>query len=114
VASRACARAANQRHRARSPACSAARCPAARLRSPAAHTADWFAEYRDYRAITERLRELAALAPDRVTLRAIGSSLDNRPLWALRIAGGAPGATPMLIRPTCDEGSPPCSRREPR
>jgi len=70
---------------------------AARLRSPAANTADWFAEYRDYNAITEHLRGLAALAPDRVTLQAIGSSLEHRPLWALRIGGGAPGATPMLI-----------------
>jgi carboxypeptidase T len=70
---------------------------AARLRSPAAASAAWFAEYRDYRAITARLEELAALAPERVALQAIGSSLEGRPLWALRIGGGALDATPMLI-----------------
>jgi murein tripeptide amidase MpaA len=70
---------------------------AARLRSPAARTADWFAEYHDYTAITAHLRTLAELAPDRVALQAIGTSLENRPLWALRIGGGAADATPMLI-----------------
>jgi hypothetical protein len=73
---------------------------AARLRSPAAHTADWFGEYRDYNAITAHLRELTELAPDRVSLQAIGNTLENRPLWALRIGGGAPDATPMLINGT--------------
>jgi carboxypeptidase T len=73
---------------------------AQRLRSPAAHTADWFAEYHDYTAITAHLRALAELAPERVTMHAIGSSLDNRPLWALRIGGTAPDATPMLINGT--------------
>src|SRR5262245_7045969 len=41
----------------------------ARLRHPsAARGTDWFAEYRDYRSITEHLRELALSAPDRVTM----------------------------------------------
>src|SRR5262249_20292105 len=66
-----------------------------RLHSPsAARPGDWFAEYRDYRAISEHLRELALLAPDRVTLQGIGSSLDGRTIWAVRIGNGA---TPMLI-----------------
>jgi len=69
---------------------------AARLRSPAARTADWFGEYRDYNAIVARLRALAEEAPDQVQLEAIGNSLDNRPIWALRIGGGA-DATPMLV-----------------
>ncbi len=69
----------------------------ARLRSPAAATADWFGEYRDYNAITAHLRELAALAPERVTLEAVGNSLENRPVWALRIGGSAADATPMMI-----------------
>ena len=73
---------------------------ATRLRSPAAHTADWFAEYRDYNAITAHLRELTEIAPDRVSLHAIGNTLENRPIWALRIGGGAPDATPMLINGT--------------
>jgi carboxypeptidase T len=70
---------------------------AARLRSPAAHTADWFAEYHDYQAITAHLQALVALAPDRVAMQVIGNSLENRPLWALRIGGTAADATPMLI-----------------
>ncbi|MBC7975741.1 MAG: peptidase M14, partial [Myxococcales bacterium] len=64
---------------------------------PAAATADWFGEYRDYHAITTHLRELAALAPDRVALEAVGNSLENRPVWALRIGGSAADATPMMI-----------------
>ena len=74
---------------------------AARLRRPAAaRPADWFAEYRDYDAITAHLRELTELAPGRVSLQAIGGSLEGRPLWALRIGGGAPDAIPMMINGT--------------
>jgi carboxypeptidase T len=77
----------------------AARAEAARLRSATAmQPADWFADYRDYRAISERLRELAVLAPDRVSLQGIGSSLDGRTIWAVRI--GKQGGTPMLINGT--------------
>jgi carboxypeptidase T len=72
---------------------------ARRLRSPAARTADWFAEYHDYNATTAHLRELAERAPNLAALQAIGNSLDNRPIWALRIGGGA-GAVPMLINGT--------------
>lgn len=75
----------------------AARAEADRLHGPgAARPADWFAEYRDYDAISARLQELAELAPDRAALQAIGASIEGRPLWALRI-GRAAGATPMLI-----------------
>ena len=71
---------------------------AERLRTPTALAmADWFGEYRDYTAITKHLEELAALAPERVSMQAIGSSLEGRPLWALRIGGTSPDATPMLI-----------------
>jgi hypothetical protein len=77
----------------------AARAEMQRLRSPAAaRPADWFAEYRDYRAITERMIELALLAPDRVSMHGIGSSLDGRTIWALRI--GPRTGTPMLINGT--------------
>jgi len=72
---------------------------AARLRSPAARGADWSAEYHDYRAITAHLEELAGRAPERVELAAIGSSLEGRPLWALRI-GGDRAAPAMLINAT--------------
>lgn len=75
----------------------AARVEAARLRSPAAaRPGDWFAEFRDYRAITTHLHELAAAAPERAEVAGIGTSVDGRTIWALRIGGG-PGATPMLI-----------------
>jgi carboxypeptidase T len=76
-----------------------ARAEAARLRAPllARPGDDWFAEFRDYNAIAGHLRELAELAPDRAELEAIGSSLDSRPIWALRIGHRARGATPMLI-----------------
>src|ERR1051325_8759779 len=64
----------------------AAATEAARLRSPA-RTAEWSAEYHDYRAIAAHLEELAASAPDRVALQAIGASLEGRPPWVLRIGG---------------------------
>lgn len=75
----------------------AAEAEAARLASPQSATADWFAEYKDYAAITEHITGLARLAPDRVTMHGIGSSIDGRPIWALRIGGTSPEATPMLI-----------------
>ncbi|MCE9574930.1 MAG: M14 family metallocarboxypeptidase [Deltaproteobacteria bacterium] len=72
-----------------------------RLRAPtAARPGDWFGEYRDFTAIADHLRELAALAPDRVSLQAIGASVDGRPLWALRIRGRGANPTPMLINGT--------------
>jgi murein tripeptide amidase MpaA len=78
-----------------------ARAEAARVRDPAAADGgDWFAEYRDYRAITTRLHELADLAPERASVQGIGSTLDGRTLWALRIGGTRPDATPMLINGT--------------
>lgn len=77
-----------------------ARAEHARLARPAAaQPADWFAEYRDYRAIGDHLRELAELAPDRAALQPIGATLEGRPIWALRI-GGANARTPMLVNGT--------------
>lgn len=69
----------------------------ARLDDPANRPADWFGEYRDYGAITEHLAGLAATAPARAELQAIGPSLEGRPIWALRIGHGA---TPMLVTGT--------------
>jgi carboxypeptidase T len=63
----------------------------------ASDAGDWFAEYRDYRAIDGHLRELAAMAPDRAELVVIGSSLDQRPIVALRIGHGE---TPMVVDAT--------------
>ena len=74
-----------------------ARVEADRLHSATARSADWFGDYRDFDAITVRLRELAALAPDRVALHAIGGSVEGRPLWALRIGRGQ---THMLVNGT--------------
>ncbi len=73
----------------------AARAESARLH--AAAPADWFAEFHDYRAITERVHELAELAPDRAAVQPIGSSLDGRTIWALRIGHGS---TKMLVNGT--------------
>ena len=72
-----------------------ARAEAARLRDPAAQDAgDFFADFKDYRAIAAHVHQLAALAPDRVTVHGIGSTLDGRTIWALRIGHGE---TPMLV-----------------
>jgi len=61
----------------------------ARLHDPTvARPADWFAEFRDYQAISARVQELAALAPDRADAKVIGASIEGRPLWALRIGHG--------------------------
>jgi murein tripeptide amidase MpaA len=76
-----------------------ARAERERLRGAAARQpADWFADYKDYRAITEKMIELATLAPSRVTMHGIGSTLDGRTIWALRI--GPRGGTPMLVNGT--------------
>ncbi len=65
------------------------------VRLQTARPGDWFAEYHDYRAITEHLQGLAALAPGRAAVEPIGSSLDSRTIWALHV--GQRGGTPMLI-----------------
>ncbi len=54
-----------------------------------AQVADWFAEYHDYREITDHLRGLAESSPNRVAMEGIGSSLDGRTIWALRIGNGS-------------------------
>jgi hypothetical protein len=78
-----------------------ARAERARLQSPAAaRPGDWFAEYRDYRAIATYLHDLAAEAPERAAVEGIGSTLDGRSIWAIRIGGTAPDATPMMINGT--------------
>lgn len=81
-----------------------ARAEAQRLQQPATAGGDWFAEYRDYAAISTHLQELADSAPERATLHGIGSSLDGRPLWALRVHAEQGGANaddvPMLINGT--------------
>src|SRR5689334_8604336 len=73
-----------------------ARAERARLRSAEAHQpVDWFADYKDYRAITEKMIELATFAPTKATMHGIGSTLDGRTIWALRI--GPRDGTPMLV-----------------
>lgn len=49
---------------------------------------EFFAEYRDNTAINAKLRELAALAPDRAQLSQIGTSVEGRPILALRVGRG--------------------------
>jgi zinc carboxypeptidase len=72
----------------------AARAEHARI--AAAHDADFFTDYHDYRDIIAHLATLAELAPDRVQMVPIGSSLDARTIWAIRIGHG----TPMLVNAT--------------
>lgn len=75
----------------------AARAEAERLHRPAAlQPADFFADYKDYRAIGERMIALAALAPDKASIHGIGSTLDGRTIWALRIAGRNATTTMMI------------------
>ena len=57
---------------------------------------DWFAEYHDLDDIGEHLDALARSAPDRASLHIIGGSIEQRPIWALKIGKG----TPMLINGT--------------
>jgi carboxypeptidase T len=71
---------------------------AARLHAPeAAQPVDWFADYRDYAAISAHLEQLMQLAPERVAMQPIGASIEGRPIWALRIGRGQ---TPVLINGT--------------
>lgn len=49
---------------------------------------EFYAEYRDNAAINGKLRELAALAPDRTQLAQIGTSVEGRPILALRVGRG--------------------------
>ena len=73
----------------------------ARLRSArATDGGDWFAEYKDYGAISAHLTQLASRAPELASLETIGRSIEGRPLLALRIGGSDPDATPMLINGT--------------
>ena len=65
--------------------------------SASADPAAWFSEFRDYTAIEARLQGLAEQYPERASLHVIGSSLDGRPLWALRIGGDGDTAVPMLV-----------------
>jgi carboxypeptidase T len=68
--------------------------------SAMARPADWFAEYRDYRAITERIQALAASHPALARVEPIGASFESRTLWAIKIGGTATDATPMLLSGT--------------
>lgn len=51
----------------------------------------WFSEYRDLPAIHAYLEDLAALRPDLATVQTLGTSLQGRPLLALRIHGQGGG-----------------------
>jgi carboxypeptidase T len=51
--------------------------------------ADFFAEYHDYREITDHLRGLAEANREWVAMEGIGSSLDSRTIWAFKIGNGS-------------------------
>jgi len=69
----------------------------ARIRAGAVQSADWFAEYKEYGAITEKLQSLVAAAPDRTHLRVIGYSIEGRPIYALRIGAASATERPLLV-----------------
>jgi carboxypeptidase T len=69
--------------------------PLAKAQSPKPKAQSFFDDYRDYGAIAERMREDAALAPDRAEYAAIGTSLEGRPIFALHI--GHRGGMPMIV-----------------
>ncbi|MFN0247596.1 MAG: M14 metallopeptidase family protein [Kofleriaceae bacterium] len=54
-------------------------------------TGDWFAAYRDLDEVTTRMKLLAERHPELVTMRALGSSVEGRPIHALEIGRGAAG-----------------------
>lgn len=53
--------------------------------APQHYDAAWYDDFKDLPAIETRLRELAAKFPKLVELKEVGRSLENRPLWMLRI-----------------------------
>lgn len=57
----------------------------------------WFTEYRDLPTIHAHLDELAALRPDLATTETIGTSLEGRPLRALRIRGRGERELGLLV-----------------
>lgn len=57
---------------------------------------DWFADFKDLAAINAYLLELAALRPDLAQVITIGSSIESRPIRAIRIAS-APGKPAVLF-----------------
>jgi carboxypeptidase T len=61
---------------------------------------DWFAEYKNFDAISAHLAQLATRAPELTSLETIGRSIQGRPILALRIGGTAADATPMLVNGT--------------
>jgi len=58
---------------------------------------EWFSEYRDLSTIHAHLDELAALRPDLASTETIGTSLEGRPLRAIRIRGAGPRELGMLV-----------------
>lgn len=64
----------------------------------------WFDDYKDYNAINEYLQTLADLRPDLAQKLQIGSSLEGRPVYALRISNdavGSPGCKPAVVFTCC-------------
>jgi carboxypeptidase T len=70
---------------------------AERSRLASRATKGWFDEYRDFTEVTARMRSLAELAPDRVSMHEVGRSIEGRAIWALAIGHGD---TKMLVNGT--------------
>lgn len=58
---------------------------------------NWFAEYKDYAAISGYVEGLAAAHPELTSLETIGLSVEGRPLQALRIGGTGPDPIRLAI-----------------
>lgn|GEM_PF-645420 len=68
---------------------------------PAAAPGAWFSDFKDVNAVDAYLDTLAAEVPDLVTVQEVGSSLDGRPIRALRItAGSAEGKAAVFFTGT--------------
>jgi carboxypeptidase T len=76
-----------------------------RLHDPAAQRpGDWFSDYKDAAAITAYAETLAAEHADLAELHPIGTSVEGRPLHALRIRGDGAASDPEPVRLAIDGG----------
>lgn len=73
----------------------------AALVDPAAAPSDWFAEFRDWDEIDAYMDTLAAQRPELVSLEPVGTSLEGRPIRAMRLLSPATtGKAAMLVSGT--------------
>jgi len=70
----------------------------ARLAQPTAQKPrGWFAEYKRFESVNNYLDTIAAVRPDLAAVERIGSSLEGRPIRAIRISNAGPQAPAFVI-----------------